>query len=62
MGTDQNFPGKEMGNRLLQQHRQFQIEEIRGCCLREENLMQFKDERANERVLEVVKTWSSLEC
>lgn len=43
------------------QNKQFQTEEISGCCLWEENLIQSRDERAKERVLQVAKPWSSLE-
>lgn len=57
MDADQILQEKQASKQAVTiQNRQFQIEEIRGCCLGEEILIQSKDERANETVLEVIKS------
>lgn len=56
MDTAQNLKGEaDEKTAVTIQYKQFQIEEIRGCCLWEENLIQSRGERADERILEVVK-------
>lgn len=37
------------------------MEEIREYCLWEENLIRFRDERAKESILQVLKPWLNLE-